>query len=99
MSHRLFNNPERAPEGWYWLLRSRDVTRGRVVAARIMGKELAVYRGMDGRVVALDAFCPHMGAHLAEGRVDGNGLRCLFHDWRFDSQGRCTEMPALGGEP
>ncbi len=64
-----------------------------------MGKDLVVYRGTDDRVVALDAHCPHMGAHLAEGSVEGREIRCFFHAWRFDASGRCTEMPALGGEP
>ena len=97
--HRLFNNAAAAPEGWYWLMRSRDVGRGRVVAAEILGRKLAVFRGEDGRVAALDAYCPHMGAHLAEGSVEGNELRCFFHAWRFDANGRCTDMPALGGTP
>lgn len=97
--HRLFNNPDAAPEGWYWLLRSGEVRFERVVAAEIFGRKLAVYRGEDGRVAALDAYCPHMGAHLAEGRVEGNELRCFFHNWRFDAGGNCTDMPALGGAP
>jgi phenylpropionate dioxygenase-like ring-hydroxylating dioxygenase large terminal subunit len=97
--HRLFNNPAAAPVGWYWLLRSRDVRRKRVVAAEIFGHSLAVYRGEDRRVAALDAHCPHMGAHLAEGRVEGNELRCFFHNWRFNSSGYCSDMPALGGVP
>jgi len=97
--HRLFNNPDAAPEGWYWLLRSSEVRRGSVVAMELFGRELAVYRGAGGRVAALDAYCPHMGAHLAEGRVEGDELRCFFHAWRFDAGGRCTDMPALGGTP
>jgi len=58
-----------------------------------MGKELAVYRGEDGQVVALDAYCPHMGAHLGEGSVEGDEIRCLFHGWRFNSKGECTDIP------
>ncbi|MFM7426178.1 MAG: Rieske 2Fe-2S domain-containing protein [Elainella sp.] len=50
----------------------------------------------ETQVVAVDAYCPHMGAHLAEGKVEGCAIRCLFHNWKFDSQGRCLEIPALG---
>lgn len=97
--YRLFNNAKALAEGWYWLLRSDAVRRGRVVPASFLDHELAVYRGSDGVVAALDAFCPHMGAHLAEGKVEGDQLRCLFHCWKFDRSGHCTDMPALGGTP
>jgi phenylpropionate dioxygenase-like ring-hydroxylating dioxygenase large terminal subunit len=88
-----FNNPERVIEGWYWALRSRDVQRGRAKPLSFLGRELVVYRGASGRVYALDAYCPHMGAHLAEGKVEGEELRCLFHYWKYNADGRCTEIP------
>ncbi len=97
MSHRLFNRADRVAEGWYWALRSSELPKGKVRAVTLLGKELSVYRGEDGRVSALDAHCPHMGAHLAEGRVDDNGLRCFFHGWKFGRDGRCAEVPALAG--
>ena len=50
-------------------------------------------------MVALDAYCAHMGAHLAEGRVEGNALRCFFHRWRYDADGRCSDVPCLDGAP
>lgn len=96
---RIFNHPEAVVQGWYWLARSREVRRGRVVAMRLLGRDLAVYRGADGRVVALDAYCAHMGAHLAEGHVEGNALRCFFHRWRYEADGRCSDVPCLDGAP
>ena len=96
---RVFNHPEAVVEGWYWLARSSDIRRGRVVPLRLLGRDLAVYRGEDGRVVALDAYCAHMGAHLAEGRVEGNALRCFFHQWRYEADGRCSDIPCLDGDP
>lgn len=95
----IFNHPDAVVEGWYWLCRSAELRAGKVRAMRLLGRDLAVYRGEDGRVAALDAYCAHMGAHLAEGRVEGNDLRCFFHHWRYDSDGRCTDIPCLDGEP
>ena len=95
----MFNQHEAVVEGWYWLCRSRDVPRSKVRALRLLGRDLAVYRGEDGRVAALDAYCAHMGAHLAEGHVEGNELRCFFHHWRYDAAGRCTDIPCLAGKP
>lgn len=99
MTHRLFNRTDRIAEGWYWALRSSELPQGSVKGVSLLGRELALYRGEDGRVAALDAYCPHMGAHLAEGCVDGRGLRCFFHGWKFGRDGRCGEIPALGGRP
>jgi phenylpropionate dioxygenase-like ring-hydroxylating dioxygenase large terminal subunit len=89
----VFNNPEKIIEGWYWALRSADLKTGRARPLSFLGRELVVYRGQDGRVVALDAYCPHMGAHLAEGKVEGSEIRCLFHYWKYDAEGRCVEIP------
>ncbi|MFW6358690.1 MAG: Rieske 2Fe-2S domain-containing protein, partial [Chroococcales cyanobacterium] len=91
----IFNNSHQFIEGWYWLLPSSQLKRGKVKAVRILGRDLAVYRGEDGNVIAVDAYCPHMGAHLAEGKVEGNSLRCFFHNWKFNSQGKCVEIPCL----
>lgn len=88
-----FNNPARVIEGWYWALRSAELKRGRAKPLTFLGRELAVYRGAGGRVYALDAYCPHMGAHLAEGKVEGEDIRCLFHYWKYDAAGRCVEIP------
>src|ERR1043165_1359866 len=90
---RVFNNAERITEGWYWAMRADHLQRGQVRALNFLGRELAVYRGADGGVVALDAYCPHMGAHLAEGKVEGSAIRCLFHYWKYDAEGRCVEIP------
>lgn len=93
---RTFNATDRFAEGWYWAIKSRDLGPGRVKAVRLQGRNLAVYRTAQGRAVAMDAYCPHMGAHLAEGRVVGEELRCFFHDWAFGPNGKNTDVPSLG---
>ncbi|WP_237269585.1 aromatic ring-hydroxylating dioxygenase subunit alpha [Synechocystis sp. CACIAM 05] len=94
-SAKVFNQPQRFVAGWYWLLRSKQLKHGQVKAVFLLGKDLAVYRTNSGKVVAMDAYCPHMGAHLAEGKVEGESLRCFFHNWRFDHHGHCVEVPCL----
>ena len=94
-----FNNPDRVIEGWYWAFRSKDLKKGAVKPLNLMGRELAVYRGENGKVTAMDAHCLHMGAHLAEGKVEGNDLRCFFHAWKYRPDGICDDVPALGGCP
>jgi phenylpropionate dioxygenase-like ring-hydroxylating dioxygenase large terminal subunit len=80
-------------EGWYWALRSDGLKKGRAKPLKFLGRDLVVYRSASGNVHAMDAYCPHMGAHLAGGKVEADSLRCLFHYWKFDSSGNCTDIP------
>jgi nitrite reductase/ring-hydroxylating ferredoxin subunit len=63
-------------------------------AVRILGQDLVLFRDEAGRLGLLDRDCPHRGADLAYGRLENGGLRCLFHGWLFDAEGRCLETPA-----
>lgn len=89
----VFNNAEVVADGWYFVDRASALGRGKARGYRICGQELVFYRGEDGAVRALDAYCPHMGTHLGVGKVVGNQIRCFFHHWRFDEEGRCTDVP------
>jgi phenylpropionate dioxygenase-like ring-hydroxylating dioxygenase large terminal subunit len=82
------------PEGWYWLVKSDAVPKGKAVPVKFLTTELVIYRGEDNQVRAFDAHCPHMGAHLCDGFVEGNSIRCPFHFWKYDELGVCTEIPA-----
>ncbi|HEX4926304.1 MAG TPA: Rieske (2Fe-2S) protein, partial [Bdellovibrionales bacterium] len=90
---RVFNNWEAVPLGWYAACESRALKRGKALTLRLCDQQIVLFRGYDGVVRALDAFCPHMGLNLALGRVEGNELRCKFHGWKFNGRGACTEVP------
>ena len=83
------------PTGWYLALESRALAPGAVLPLTRFGRELVAFRSeKTGTAVILDAHCPHMGAHLGYGgAVDGEGIRCPFHHWRFDLGGRCNDVP------
>ena len=63
-------------------------------AVRLLGQDLVLFRDGEGRWGLLDRPCPHRGADLAFGRLEGGGLRCAFHGWLFDINGQCLETPA-----
>ena len=60
---------------------------------RILGEDLVVFRDTDGQVGVLQALCPHRQAPLVYGRNEDCGLRCIYHGWKFDTNGMCLDMP------
>jgi phthalate 4,5-dioxygenase len=63
-------------------------------AVRLMGQDLVLFKDQQGAWGLLDRDCPHRGADLAFARHEGDGIRCPFHGWKFDAQGRCLDTPA-----
>jgi phthalate 4,5-dioxygenase len=81
----------------YWvpgLLSSELPERdGRPVRLRLLGENLIAFRDSRGGVGMLADNCPHRGASLFFGRNEEEGLRCVYHGWKFDLSGRCVDMP------
>lgn len=82
------------PRGWFVVAFSEDIAQGQVRSLQYFGEKLVAYRGEDGVVHVLDAYCAHMGADLgAGGRVIGNHIECPFHAWRYCGTGECVNIP------
>lgn len=83
------------PNGWFAVGWSRDLHEGDVRPVHYFGHELVLFRTRSGEARVLDAFCPHLGAHLGHGgRVMGETIRCPFHAWQYDGQsGECVHIP------
>jgi phthalate 4,5-dioxygenase oxygenase subunit len=65
-----------------------------VKPVKLLGENLVIFRDGDGHYGLLDRACPHRGTDLAFGRLESDGLRCAFHGWKFDVNGKCLETPA-----
>lgn len=88
------NFPNEFPMGWFAVCYSDELAPGEVKAVRYFATDLAVWRGEDGVVRVIDAYCAHYGANMAVGgMVHGNHLECPFHAWRWDGEGICREIP------
>ena len=90
---KIFNNWKVIAKGWYIACPSREIPVGKAKSLRLCGQQIVIFRGKDGEIKALDAYCPHLGTDLGIGRVDGNLIRCFFHHWAFDGQGYCQDIP------
>jgi phthalate 4,5-dioxygenase len=64
-----------------------------VKPVRVFGENLVLFK-QSNSFGLIERHCAHRGADLAYGRLEDGGLRCAFHGWLFDPQGRCLETPA-----
>ena len=60
---------------------------------RLLGEDLVLFRDSSGAVGVFSETCPHRGTSLFHGRNEENGLRCIYHGWKFDVSGQCVDMP------
>ena len=84
------------PNGWLPVLEARDLKKSEVKTVFAFGNDLIAFRGVSGKVYVLDAYCPHLGANLGVGgTVMGEEIKCPFHGWKFNNEGKCTEVPGI----
>jgi phthalate 4,5-dioxygenase len=67
---------------------------GAPLRVRLLGEDLIGFRASSGAVGLIQNSCPHRGASLFYGRNEDEGLRCVYHGWKFDRAGRCVDMPS-----
>jgi nitrite reductase/ring-hydroxylating ferredoxin subunit len=80
----------------YWLpalLSDELVADGAPVRFKLLSEDLVAFRDTDGEVGILSEYCPHRGVSLALARNEENGLRCLYHGWKYDRTGACVDLP------
>ncbi len=65
---------------------------------RLLGENLVAFRTTSGKVGIVVSACPHRGASLFFGRNEEEGLRCVYHGWKFDVTGACVDMPSEPAE-
>jgi phthalate 4,5-dioxygenase oxygenase subunit len=81
----------------YWqpvALASEMLEQRPVKAVRVMGEDLVLFRRSDGGWALVSRFCAHRGVDLSYGRLEDDGLRCLYHGWLYGADGRCLAQPA-----
>lgn len=86
-------------KAWYAAAWSTDILAGKLHAVSIANDPLVIYRRENGDVTALEDRCVHRHAPLSLGRCEGDHLRCMYHGFLFDSEGRCVEIPGQDKVP
>ncbi|MFN8392049.1 MAG: Rieske 2Fe-2S domain-containing protein [Bdellovibrionota bacterium] len=86
--YKRFANPSCYVQSWYPLIPCARLQRGSVLSHTALGRRLALFRTNSGVASAVDARCPHLGADLGLGTVEGERLRCAFHGWCISGHGK-----------
>ena len=85
--------PDRYPRGWFCIGADHEFST-QPKQMNYFGSSLVAYRSEnDNRLIVLDAYCPHMGANLADGCVKGDSVICPFHEWSWGPDGKCNDIP------
>src|SRR2546427_3588693 len=85
--------PDRYARGWHCLGLASEYQDGKPHSLNIFGTRLVVFQGASGKLNVMNAWCPHMGADLALGTINGDSLVCKFHSWSWGADGVCNHIP------
>ncbi len=93
-ARRTDSYPYPYPTGWYRLASTDSLRPGEIRYIECLGKQFVLWRERaSGEIHLMDAFCPHLGANLAQGRVRGDCIECPFHQWQFTGDGCVDQIP------
>jgi hypothetical protein len=81
---------------WQPVALSEEVPADAPVPTRVLGEDLVLFRDAEGKPNLVGRRCPHRGVDLSYGRVEGGGLRCLYHGWLLAGVGRIVELIRRG---
>jgi phenylpropionate dioxygenase-like ring-hydroxylating dioxygenase large terminal subunit len=82
---------------WYVIGKSVQVKRDKPHAVAALGRNLVLWRDVSGRMHCLEDYCPHRGARLSRGEVNGDNISCRYHGVTLDGSGTIVRVPAMPG--
>jgi phenylpropionate dioxygenase-like ring-hydroxylating dioxygenase large terminal subunit len=81
---------------WYVAMPGEQLKPGKLAGKKMLGEPILLGRLAGGQVFALRDICPHRGIPLHHGWLEGDGVCCCYHGWKFQAEsGQCQEIPSL----
>lgn len=81
------------PDYWYAVEYDHAIKPGQVVEVKFWNISIALYRGQNGQLVALENRCAHRQLALSLGQVEGDRLVCCYHGWTYNQEGKVVDIP------
>jgi len=79
---------------WLAIFQSKDLGVEWSKPIHILGEHLTIFRGSSGQAYLVGNRCAHRGVQLSTGMVEGEGIRCIYHGWKYDGSGQCVDQPS-----
>jgi phenylpropionate dioxygenase-like ring-hydroxylating dioxygenase large terminal subunit len=79
---------------FWWPVALSEEVKELPVPVKVLGEELVLFRDLSGELVLLGAYCSHRRASLEYGKIEAQGIRCAYHGWYYDRQGKVLDRPA-----
>ena len=86
-------------DDWHVIGFGRDLAQGGVLAVRLLGRDLVLWRDHTGAAHAWEDLCIHRGSRLSKGCVVDDTIVCPYHGWRYDASSACVLIPATPHQP
>ena len=83
------------PNFWYPVARTRDLKAGKTLGVRFAGEPVVLVRPKKGEIFALENRCAHRQVPLDVGVVEEGTVKCAYHGWKYDANGKCVSVPYL----
>jgi len=80
---------------WYPACLNEELDRQNPVARKMLGRELLIFRNASGHIGVTEDRCCHRNVNLSLGYIDGDHIRCAYHGWAYDTEGKCVDIPSL----
>jgi len=81
---------------YYIACESKDLRSDKPIQKVVLDEWIVLFRGDDGRPVAMQDRCPHRNFKLSKGYVKDGVLQCPYHGWAFDKTGQVVSIPSEG---
>ena len=88
----MFKDPV-LTNAWHVAAKSEELKEGKLLAARIMGEDIVLWRSR-GKAMAWQDLCIHRGSKISLGRIESDEVICAYHGWTYDNEGKCVRIPA-----
>jgi nitrite reductase/ring-hydroxylating ferredoxin subunit len=79
---------------FWWPIALSEEVKDIPVPVKALGEELVLFRAISGHPTLLGRYCSHRRASLEYGRIEQQGIRCAYHGWCYDRQGKIVDRPA-----